>query len=882
MGRIEINFRQETIEDNATTADSLKAEFEILEARLLGRANDLSGSFDSAGEQFTDIIGWGIKFRGEEDEQAWMDAATNIRYLVGVTAKWANCIRRFKREESAIYADWREERSAKENALPDKYQFVDASTPERSLTDWDANRARNRYEELKDVRTELLERAQENMNSYKTEVEELSAMFREGPTEVHVNSLIESGHATWGFANINPGTYLEQDHDLSQENAEDLAVEMGGYWSGDKPLDDRYYELMLYMGMLSTHAMYAQQGGAAMDPEEMEFLEAFYDKLEEETEGGVIGYPETLEGDHLTDDERAAALGIVGDGLLIISDERLGGGYDSLPASVRSVAEGSDLTSVSNDNDLGQAQRDWVPGAEALELMFNHSNKRLEGGAELSTTLMHTVSSEIGNFSLPGYKTEDSALDGLLNAATRNEDANYAILTGDYPDDLKDQLDEVPDLPWSSYTDNAADDAAAEAIADSMRSKIIENIYTHDWPDDGDAARGLTAWIEGDAWSDDEDKREMAAEAMIGLMETTTTKEMHEALSGTGNTVELDNGESLKNAPFGAVNPEIADGFAHLFELYIDSFASEDGLAHGTVDFDWDGTPAWNDDARTFNIAPADRLIFLEYVMGDEDAAVRAHTAADVYSATQTELYIEEGPDNSRRATNASNAQFLVDSALNHELINRGLNADEQSAAEQKIAERVAGVGSGALGLVPGLGFPLSEASDIISSELINTAFENQQAMTPHTSSHTSETLIEYQTSLRALEAILKENGGVLPELKADQLTDEELAEENRDPMPQEVLRDAGILTGSEHLGHGVTHPSSEPEDGPTPAETLSVIEAYLRADDASTLPGENLSHSADFSKAYWDTFNQNYRSLEGPLRYDETTIERLYERNEA
>lgn len=430
--------------------------------------------------------------------------------------------------------------------------------------------------------------------------------------------------------------------------------------------------------------------------------------------------------------------------------------------------------------------------------------------------------------------------------------------------------------------EHAQDDAAAEAVADSVRSTIIEDIYTHDWPDDGDAARGLTEWIESDSWSDDEDEREMAAEAMIGLMETITTKEMHEALSATGNTVELDGGESLENASFGAVNPEIADGFAHLFELYIDSFASEDGLAHGTVNFDWDETPTWNDDDRTFNMAPADRLIFLEYVMGDEDAAVRAHTAADAYSATQTELYVEEGPENSSRATNASNAQFLVDSALSHELINRGLNEDQQSSEEKKIAERVAGVGTGALGLVPGLGFPLSEASGIVTSELINTAFENQQALTPHTSSHTSEAFIEYQTSLRVLEAVLENNGGVLPELEGDQLTEEELADPDREPTSREVLQDAGILTGSEHSGHGVTHPTSEPENGPTPSETLSAIDAYLRADDASSLPGENLANSNEFSESYWSKFNQNYRSLEGPLRYDESTIKNLYERNEA
>lgn len=855
MGHIAIKFDSDSIEDTASTADSLKEEFEMLESRLLGRADDLSGSYDSAAEQFTEVIGWNIHFRSEEEHQAWVDASTNIRFLIGVCSKWAVELRRFYRVKSEIDSEWMEEKGAKESSLPGEYQYVDASTPSRNILDWDTFDARKRYDELMDVRDDLQERSDRNMENHEDEVEEIAAMFSEGPTEANVNALIEGGHATWGFANIDPETYLEQDHDLTPENAGEVAQELGEYWSGNKPVDARYHELMLFMGMLSTHAMYAQGGNTEMDEDEMEFLDSFYEALEEEHEDGVLGYRDTLDDEHLDEDDRADALGIMGDGLLILSDERLGGSYDSLPASVRSAAEGSDLTTVTSDHDLGSAQRDWLPKAEALESLFNHSNKRLEGGAELSTTLMHTVSQEISRFTLPGFSTEDGALDGLLSTATRNEDANYAILTGEYPDDLVSQLDETPGLPWTEET------------KDAVRSNIIENIYTHDWPDDGNAARGLTEWIEDDAWSDSEDKREMAAEAMIGLMETITTQEMHEALSATGNSVELDDGTKLNNASFGAVNPGIADGFAHLFELYIDSFASEEGIDKGQVDFGWNGNPTWNDDQREFESAPADRLIFLEYIMGDEDAAVRAHTASSAYAATQLEIHIDEGTLEGG-ATRGSIAQFMVDSSLNNELINRGLGEEEHDAAQKNIAEKVSGVGSNALGLAPGIGSPLSQASDIVSSELINSAFQDQQSLSPHVSSHTPETLIEYHTSLRVLEEILENNDGELPEI-----------EEGSDP--KDILQSAGVLTGTNSSGYGISSSPTASSDAPSSSQVMSAIELYLKSDDAEGFPGTNV-HSSEFSNDFYDTFNQTYRDLGSHLRYGEGDIENLYNRIEA
>src|SRR5699024_12427303 len=64
---------------------------------------------------------------------------------------------------------------------------------------------------------------------------------------------------------------------------------------------------------------------------------------------------------------------------------------------------------------------------------LTYTDGDLEGGVELSTRLMQTASREIDILSGPGGGSDDSTISGLLDVATRNEDANYVILTGEYP-----------------------------------------------------------------------------------------------------------------------------------------------------------------------------------------------------------------------------------------------------------------------------------------------------------------------------------------------------------------------------------------------------------------------------------------------------------------
>ncbi|MFD3684049.1 hypothetical protein ACFWTE_04385 [Nocardiopsis sp. NPDC058631] len=228
--------------------------------------------------------------------------------------RWSKCIQDFWDEYNAIYEDWREAKSSVESRVPENISYISAHNPERSLVDWDANRARDLYDELSEIRSELRERSRLNMSKHEERAEEIAIMFSEGPTELNVQRLVDGGNTDWGFASIDLSEYLEIDHDLTPESAEENAEELAPYWSGDKPLDDRYHELMLVMSMISINARHSQNEGERLDDETIEFLETFYTRLELEGGGnqaGVLSVPGWMEGDHMTEEERSHALGML-------------------------------------------------------------------------------------------------------------------------------------------------------------------------------------------------------------------------------------------------------------------------------------------------------------------------------------------------------------------------------------------------------------------------------------------------------------------------------------------------------------------------------------------------------------------------------------------
>ncbi|MFD3684044.1 hypothetical protein ACFWTE_04360 [Nocardiopsis sp. NPDC058631] len=662
MASFQLFFSPRSIESFESQIRPVSEDLVTLEARLLGRADDLEGGFDSAATHFTDIVGWDITTLGSENYQQWVDAAVNLRFAIDVNDMWADFVKEFWDKRDAMWDDWDEAVASKVSQVPSEYQgtviTAQSPTPDHWF-DSDARKCRELYDELSGYLEGVKERERDNWDAHEENALEILGMLRGGPTSENVQKLIDGGYANMAYANLDPEKYLsmESDFELTPESAEEAASELAPYWSGDKPLDDRYHELMLVMSMIGTNARNAQNDGTELRDEEVDFLEAFYTQLEMEGGGpytGVLSVPGWMEGDHMTGEEREHALGTLGDGLLALSDPELGGGYESLPESVRRAAEGPFLTM--DPNEPVYALVTYTDDVGALTELLRHTDEDLQGGYTLSTNLTMSAGSYNyfwGSAGEEGYvMSEDVSV--LADVGTRNEDANYYVLTGEQPSQAPET---GPDYP------------------DKFRQDAVQGLLTYEWHDQGEAASGLIDWISEGSLSEDEDVRNMAGEAASGFIGMVTTPEMQQALTDTG----VDVGDS-EDASFTEFNPALADRFADVFDSYLFSFAASEIYPSGGTDL-LTGVTDYNPETRAFNIGVQERAAYMQYLMGDDDTAARVLNSAAAYERAEIELYLGTG-DTYQTAPGAASLYSLIDLGLEMEVEDR--TGDLESAQERK------------------------------------------------------------------------------------------------------------------------------------------------------------------------------------------------------
>ncbi|WP_116247911.1 hypothetical protein [Nocardiopsis sp. FIRDI 009] len=698
MASFDISFLARTTSANPEAIRTRAEELDTLQSRLLGRADDLDADFNDTATQFTDLMAWNIQAQSAEELQLWRDAGTAIVYASSMIEMWARYVEDFKEERSAQMSEWWEFLRTKRAEIPDKYQgqTITATYPEREGLGWfgDENKCRDIYDEVVAKVADLEERERTNYQAFEDNADEVADKLRQGPTKANVQALIDAGINSFAFYNLDPNHYtmLVDGQELTEENAEEWAEELGDYWSGEKPLDERYHELMLMMSMINANAMQAQQGGTGYREEEMDFLRAFYDSLEEANPNGngALGFPAVMEGDHLTDEEREHALGVLGDGILALSDHRLGGGYYDLPESVRRAAESPALQSP-NSTEIYMID-EWAEDAGALADLLRHTNPHLEGGTGLSSTLMLSMGLYAGgtesNFDV-WLSQEDAG--SLLDASTRNDDANHAILTGDFVHpNFKDENGEfIPNLVHDS--------------AEGMLDHALTSLFTFDWDDGGESVRGLTDWIAEDA-ADPEDRvppnensevrselspeEQRSAEALAALVERMEDEDFREAMFSTGHEVTGDDDVTWRDVAAGHLNPELADSWSDVFTSYMDVFANTEGL--GDTDDETDYSTRWDDEQNRVYLSPDGRRHFMEIIMGDADAAQKTYNEVVYYGAeTMGDFSLADGPRDHGGANSYGSLLGLVDVALENESERRSTDNTEAVNHANKVRNAV-------------------------------------------------------------------------------------------------------------------------------------------------------------------------------------------------
>lgn len=596
--------------------------------RITGKSGDLESLFTDAALEFSDLIAENLLSTANENHSAWSSALTSCWHVWGVVTKWSGEVERYQSRIAALQEEW-------DTAVGNNFGF-----PEDDAGGIEARRA------LAGV---LNDRAQGHWETLEGEAEDNSENLKGGPTVSNLRELVDAG--VLGFAAYNSTRqimYYPSTFDTGTRDAENMA----DYLTGEKELDDEYYRLLEQLAALTALAGDAKRNGGQPRGYELDYLEEFYDALDEEVEGGVVELPGQLDGEHLSEEQRENALGALGDGLLVLSDEAVGGGYDSVPASVKNVIEGPDFSVDKSGRGAINILQDWRDQAAGLGELFVHADETLEAGAEFSTRLIDAVSKEVDRIShLPGQgATDDNAMSILLEVATRNDDANYALLTGEYPEGVD------VDLPWEG------------ADPDSQREKALEHLYTHDWGDDGAAVRNITDWItDGPADGDDDTEgvhRETALDALMVLMED---PDFQDSLFNTGEHVD-DGDVTWHNVSASHLNPELADSFADIFIAFQDDFANTDGIP-GNIEIGLGEGVEMTDEAR---------MAFTRFAVGDPDAAAKIYGESLLTTAEAMEEYATNTGERTHKPTHAAaSLQALVEVALLNESTARGANDQE-------------------------------------------------------------------------------------------------------------------------------------------------------------------------------------------------------------
>ncbi|QUX31122.1 hypothetical protein KGD83_11885 [Nocardiopsis akebiae] len=893
MATFDLSFEPRSTTANPEAIRTRAEELTILQARLLGRSDDLTGQFNSTATQFTDLLAWNVKGLSEEDYQYWRDAGVAITYAASKLEEWAQHVEEFKDEREAQNTEWFDFRTKKEGEIPADFQgqTITAAHPERGgvFGISDASKCRDIYDEVAAKLTELQERERTNYRNFEEHADEVAADLGEGPTKANVQALIDAGINSWAFYNLDPNRYtmLVDGQELTEENAQEWADQLSSYWSGDKPLDENYHELMLMMSMVTTNAMQAQQGGTGYRSEEMDFLDVFYDELERSQPGGVIDIPASMEGDHLTDEEREHALGVLGDGLLALSDPHVGGGYYDLPPSVREAAEGPHLTPSGSTPPSSHA---WAEDARSLAAMLGNAHESMEPGYTLSMTLSLSMGMYSDEYSavMDQFIPEDDVL-SLMDVANRNEDAMHDLFAGAENEDGEREPYVHPNLMGTYHGEEGqfqrfSPHTEQWGSPEEMINTAVEGLFTHPWEDNGETVGDMIEWIAQDAHSQDQEERDRAGRAAAGFVEMITTAEMHEALTNTGVDIE---GTDYSNASFTAFNTELADNLADIFDAYIFGFAhsdpSETSVAldeDGNEMFDESGEPVEEEIATTgvgnydsehnwFEIGLEERLSFMEYLMGNDDTAVRTIGSASTYQGLLMETYLETG-DQYAAGRGSATLSSLIDNALLEESGRRQL--DQQEAHERKemlyglSLETSAELASG----IPVIGESLSQGLGLGAEWLTGILAGDEPVVSPRLPIGQSDESNRSEQRIMILEHILNSRVGNFesppPQEYIDILIESGAAERRSDgsmaiDIDSEVWQDEG-------------HDAGEFDD-------LDDVVASALENTTFSTSDRGLKNGQDMAGAFGEAYGDRHKLIDGILNPQEEA-EKTEEEGEA
>ncbi|MDA2803243.1 TPR repeat region-containing protein [Nocardiopsis suaedae] len=612
-GTFFIRFAPKKTEARKGKVQGAADDLEDFASRLRGGSVELGAEFDSASVHVTDAIKWQIGDLSNENQSHWIEAAYGVSFVAKEMSSWADVVGTFNRRLLDLIDQWAFAVESAVNQLPGKKEYAPSIGHDGDiLTQYDEvhhERVTQIINDLKDKRDAYTEQNNNHWEDYRDAAEAHAKRIGEGATDANVRRLIEAGYMGWSAFNLKPES---APFPIDPEQAEEDAKKLAEYHGPNAKEKDAEYWQALQMLQLITGASGALEGKNNQKAS-VEYLENLFAALNEHSgREDLLTY---LVGD--ADDPEAAKA--FGEGILTLSDERYGGSLGRLPEDIRNAVNGpsEDARSIAEADQEVLAiytVDDWARDVPNLAYLFESADPHMRGGTELSARLTAAVGSALGDNTFKnmdlGEKVDDLAGD-LLDVSFRNIEANYDVLT-DTGVKSKDNLD------GREFT--AAD--------------VLKGLFTYEWEDDGETARGLIDWIAEDAAKSGEewaDERERAGEAAAHLIDTLTTDPSPNSGEETGGIFGDLTAIGGKDDPkaMGEINPELSASFGGIFESYIEDFGGP-GFDQNMYAKDVDPVNyPWAEDGNVLMLTPESRAKYMQLVVGDEEAGAKMFSAIE-------------------------------------------------------------------------------------------------------------------------------------------------------------------------------------------------------------------------------------------------------------
>ncbi|MGW9553305.1 TPR repeat region-containing protein [Nocardiopsis sp. NPDC055551] len=559
--------------DTKVRTDSLKERCDDawkLTGRVMGDAGTGRAAITRSAKEFSDLIDGDISSAGAFNEKEWRKACLALTYAASIADRWREDVEEFRRERKKLI-DRYSTAIVMAGLANEGNPMYRGTGPLQSPPTYGPHVPSPRQLAYYEVHREYMAKGRKLKDGLEETAAERATLLKEGPEPSNLKVLVEAGVLGWGAYNI-LGAERDVPLPVSSKEAKEMAREMKSYLDGDKEPDARFHEIIAALGAVSAKAKKLQEAGRStlgqpyratmhrptLGEEELDFLETFYGEMEDQTPNGVVRLVPWLEGHDgpdWSDAERKTFTGAMADGLLVLSDEKVGGGQYLLPESVQNLANG--IPSPNDDVRTGRHMNDpsgnWLADARDFGLLMAASDPDMRGGTEFSANTTLSMGHHLANKDLDLHESYDKGLSAVLDVTTRNEEADHRILTDahDHPmtRSAHERAARIPGMP--DFENNA---------------DALLGLYSYNWHDEGEAVAGLTDWIPDFKEGTTAEAR-MAGEATVGLITTLAGSEDDRPFHDTDAKSDSAYQEAVTE-----INPELTKGLTRIYLAYQDDF----------------------------------------------------------------------------------------------------------------------------------------------------------------------------------------------------------------------------------------------------------------------------------------------------------------------